>query len=226
MSLSFCLHKWRVGYIREHAQALRAPFWFVWFSFGFFLWFILRKPQILCLHYLGASGGVGFLPSREVFFICLTVCVQGYPEHLELVCFSCLLVSQLGSLPPCVYLTEYQKAKDHSPLEWSSACRMNCDLSEPTDIHPVSPGESHFWCPWVGLKEVAWFQRSGLAALGYDGLWLSLKLPIWWFNKADKYLFLGWKCPHTCKGVHCWCQLNRSPTHCGLDTANASPVIS
>ena len=26
----------------------------------------------------------------KCFFICLTVCAQGYPEHLELVCFSCL----------------------------------------------------------------------------------------------------------------------------------------
>ena len=34
-------------------------------------------------------------------------------------------------------------------------------------LNPFSvPGESYFWCPWVGSKEVAGSQRSGLAALG------------------------------------------------------------
>ena len=44
-----------------------------------------------------------------------------------------LLASQLGILPPCIYLTRYQKGKDHQPLEWNSTHGINCDLSEPTE---------------------------------------------------------------------------------------------
>ena len=137
MSLSFCLCKGRGGYIREHTWAQGVLLWFVWFSFRFFLWFILRKPQILSLCYLSASQGVGLLPYREAFFICLNVCVQGYPEHLELVVVY-LLVSQPGSFQPCIYLTWFYKGKDHSSSEQRSTCMINHDLREPTKFiqHP------------------------------------------------------------------------------------------
>ena len=93
-------------YIRKCTQALGVVgCWFIWFSFRFFLWFVLRKPQTLCLGYLSDSQGVGLLTYRKVFFICLTVCAQGYPEHLELVCYSCLYVNQVACHPASIWLS-------------------------------------------------------------------------------------------------------------------------
>ena len=44
-----------------------------------------KKPQTLYLSYFGACQGVGLSPSRKVFFICLSICAQGYLKHHELV---------------------------------------------------------------------------------------------------------------------------------------------
>ena len=43
-----------------------------------------------------------------------------------------LFASQLGISPPCIFLTQYQKDKDHNPLEWNSAHGINRSLGEPT----------------------------------------------------------------------------------------------
>ena len=43
------------------------------------------KPHNLCLGYLSASGGEGLLLYRKDFFICSSVCAQGYLEHPALV---------------------------------------------------------------------------------------------------------------------------------------------
>ena len=135
-SLSFYLCKWR-GVFKEECMSPGVGCQFVWFSFRFFLWFVLRKPQTLCLGYLGASWGVGLFPYRKVFFICLTVCVQGYPEHLELMCFNSLWVSQVACHPVHIW-PDTRKARTAAPSEWSSACGINCNLGEPTKFiqHP------------------------------------------------------------------------------------------
>ena len=134
----------------------------------------------------------------------------------------------LGTLSWCALVvcqTLYPSGKDCNPLEQISAHGMNSNLSEPTKSILDPQRESHFWHPWVGSKEVAGSQGSGLAALGFCCLQLSLKLPIWWFDKAGEYLFPGRKCPHICKGI-CWWQMNGSPTQYESDAANASPVVS
>ena len=88
------------------------------------------------------------------------------------------------------------------------------------------PESSHIsGVPGWAQKEVAESQRSGVAALGCGGLQPSLKLPIWWFDKAGEYLFPGRKGPHICEGIHWW-QMNRFPTYHGSDVANPSPVVS
>ena len=76
-----------------------------------------------------------------------------------------------------------------------------------------------------GWAQNAQSQRSGLAALHCGGSWPPLKLLIWWFDKADEYLFPGWKHPFYWKEVHWW-WLNRSLPHHELDVANTSPVVS
>ena len=188
------------------------PGWSIWEAtdpLTWLPWCLLRSGTIT------RQGSVLYLFNC----MCLRLCWASWVSVLQ------LLVSQPGILPPCVYLTWYQKGKDHHPLEWNSACGINCNLSEPTKSIQHSWRESLFWYPRVGSKEVASSQRSGSAALGCGSSQLSLKLLIWWFDKAGEYLFQGWKCPHICTEVHWW-QLNGSPTHHGSDVANASPVVS
>ena len=192
MSLSFCLHKWG-GYIRKCTPAL--GFFFFWLLV---LWLVLvdlsRKPQTLCLSYLSASQGVGLSPYRKVIFICSSVHAQGYLGHPELACFSCLWVSWVACLPVSIWPST-RKARTATLSELSSACGINCNLGEPTKFIQCSQRRSQFWCPWVGLKEAAWSQRSVWQPLGCDGLQPSLKLPIWWCDKAGKYLFPGLEVP-------------------------------
>ena len=45
-----------------------------------------------------------------------------------------LLVSELGNLPPCIYLTQYWKDKDCSPLEWSG---VNVNLNFISFYSPI-----------------------------------------------------------------------------------------
>ena len=55
--------------------------------------------------FLGNTDPLSWLPQcllRKVFFICLTVYSQGYPEHLELVCFSSLQVSWVACHPASI----------------------------------------------------------------------------------------------------------------------------
>ena len=82
-------------------------------------------------------------------------------------------------------------------------------------MHPVSPGHIFGMSGWAQSVQ---FQRSDLPALCYGSLQLLLKLLIWWIDKADEYLFPGWKFP--------WWQLNESLTHCELDAASTSSVTS
>ena len=100
--LLFCLHKWGGRYKRNCAQTRGfihslVPHSLVCYPVG-----SSRKPQTLSLSYLGASWGVGLLPYRKVFFICSSICVQGYLRHYELVCFSCLWVSWVTSHPASI----------------------------------------------------------------------------------------------------------------------------
>ena len=80
-----------------------------------------------------------------------------------------LLVSKAGSLPPCIYLTWYQKGKDCSPLELSRAYRINHDLSEPTKSIQHSQRESHFGIP-------GWAWKSCII----PEVWFG-NLRLWWF---------------------------------------------
>ena len=54
-------------------------------------------------------------------------------------------MSKLGSLQPCVYLTQYWKGRDHILLDQNSACRINHDLSEPTESIQCPWRESHIY---------------------------------------------------------------------------------
>ena len=81
--------------------------------------------------------------NHKVFFIFLTVCVQGYPEHLELVSFSCLWVSQVTSHPASIW-PGTRKARTTGPSEWSSTCGINMTLVSPLNSSSI-PRESHIY---------------------------------------------------------------------------------
>ena len=84
-SLLSCLHKWRKG-IKE---SMHKPIG----SFFFWFWFWLVGL---------VNFSLGSHRSSEVFFICSSICVEGYPVHPELVCFSCLWVSQVTCHPASI----------------------------------------------------------------------------------------------------------------------------
>ena len=182
------------------------------------------KPQIPWLSYLSASWGVGLSPYRKVFFICSSICVQAYLVHSELVHFSCLWVSWVTCHPASIRPST-REARTTALQEQRSTCRINCNLNEPTKFTQHPQKESHFLVSLGGLEKVAYSQRSGLAAKGCGSLWLPLKVLILWFDKADRYIFPGWKHLYACKRV-CWWQLNGSSTHCEWDGVNTSPVVS
>ena len=97
------------------------------------------KPQTLCPGYLSASQGVGLLPYREVFFICSSVCVQGYLGHPELVLFSCLWVSWVACHPASTGPST-RAARTASPWIWVAHMGSIMTSVNP-QIHPVSPSK-------------------------------------------------------------------------------------
>ena len=105
------------------------------------------------------------------------------------------LASLLGSLPPCIPQTLYWSSKDHNLSVWIGACRINCDFGEPTNPSSIPVKVTFSGIPGWAQKEVAGSQRSGLAVWSCGSLQPSLKLQIWWFEKAGEYLFPGRKCP-------------------------------
>ena len=84
------------GYISKNAWALGPSSEFL---VSVHLVSLCKEPQTLCCSYLGAPRGVKLQPYREVFFIYLTISVQGYLGYPELVCFSCLQVNWVAHHP-------------------------------------------------------------------------------------------------------------------------------
>ena len=144
MSLSFCLHIWR-GYIRKCPWALGFFFWF--FIFGLFLGWFNHEATDPLSQLRSASRGVGLLPNRKVFFICSSVSAQGYLEHPELACFSCLWASWVACHPASIWPSTW-KGKDHNPSELSSACGINLQPLWAHQIHLASPEKVTYVCKY------------------------------------------------------------------------------
>ena len=159
----------------------------------FWLGFWKGRPPTLCPSYLGAPHGVGLLNIQEsVSYLFISdICAQGSLGHLQLVFFE-LLVYQPGGSSPYIYQTWYWRSKDHCCSEKNCTLGINHDLGVPTKIFQC-PCET-FLASLGGIKVVQ-SQRSGLAVLGCGGSQLPLKLLIWWFDRAGKYLFPGQKHP-------------------------------
>ena len=109
------------------------------------LWLVLvdsfRKPQTLCLGYLSASWGVGLSQYKKVFFICSSVCAQGYLGHLELVCFSCLWAGWVVCHPASIWPVT-RKARTTALWSWVVHAGQIATSVSPLNSSSI-PWESH-----------------------------------------------------------------------------------
>ena len=98
-------------YKNKHVQDLgELEFNSVIHSFSPFIWLV---PQVVIQE---ATDNVtwllwcflrsGIITDREVFFICSTICTEGYHGYLELVCLSCVYARRVACHPvtirPCI----------------------------------------------------------------------------------------------------------------------------
>ena len=153
-------------------------------SFAFGSWSFQLIPWLIWLGSHRTSNLATSVPSRNrtitqtwsVLYLfncmCLRLSQESWVSVLQFV------ASQMGILPPYIYLTQYQKGRNYSPLEWSSTCRINHNLGEPPNLSSIPREESHFWHPWVGLIWMFWG-----CVCGTNG---TLQCPHMWTNSGHR----------------------------------------